>query len=125
MTKMNQDVKKLWVDALRSGEYKQTDGCLKDSIGYCCLGVLCELHNKVTGDGQWNYDNAYGDDLNKRDDVPPDCVISWAGLPRENPLVEYEYETYSTQEVRKARIAELNDSGMTFADIADIIEEQL
>lgn len=40
----------LWVDALRSGEYRQTRGCLQDSHGYCCLGVACRVYEKHTGD---------------------------------------------------------------------------
>jgi len=32
-----------WVDALRSGEYKQTTGSLHDADGYCCLGVACKV----------------------------------------------------------------------------------
>lgn len=32
-----------WVAALRSGKYKQTQGNLHDDVGYCCLGVACEL----------------------------------------------------------------------------------
>jgi hypothetical protein len=43
---MNKEVARLWIDALRSGEYKHTSGRLvrgTDSLSYCCLGVLCEL----------------------------------------------------------------------------------
>lgn len=29
-----------WLAALRSGEYPQTIGSLRDSNGFCCLGVL-------------------------------------------------------------------------------------
>lgn len=32
-----------WIEALRSGEFKQTTHRLQDSQGYCCLGVACEL----------------------------------------------------------------------------------
>lgn len=32
-----------WVNALRSGKYSQTKGCLQDSKGYCCLGVACDV----------------------------------------------------------------------------------
>ena len=32
-----------WLDALRSGEYKQGRECLFDSKGYCCLGVAGKL----------------------------------------------------------------------------------
>ena len=36
------------LDALRSGEYEQTDGTLKarrrdETVGYCCLGVMCDV----------------------------------------------------------------------------------
>jgi len=45
---MNQELKTKWVNALRSGEYKQTTGCLERKrggkpIGNCCLGVLCHI----------------------------------------------------------------------------------
>ena len=29
-----------WITALRSGRYPQTQGCLRDAKGFCCLGVL-------------------------------------------------------------------------------------
>lgn len=32
-----------WLEALESGNYKQTNGYLKNKHGYCCLGVLCEV----------------------------------------------------------------------------------
>ena len=44
---MGQDLGPLqqrWVDALRSGNYKQAHkGKLKSAQGYCCLGVACQL----------------------------------------------------------------------------------
>ena len=40
---MDKKLKAKWVKALRSGRYKQTNGCLKDSRGYCCLGVLANI----------------------------------------------------------------------------------
>lgn len=33
-----------WIDALESGNFKKTEGVLKDCEGgYCCLGVLCHI----------------------------------------------------------------------------------
>ena len=33
-----------WIEALESGEFKKTEGVLKDCEGgYCCLGVLCHI----------------------------------------------------------------------------------
>ena len=43
---MNKDIKTLWVAALRSGDYEQAQGVLKRDGGFCCLGVLCDLHSK-------------------------------------------------------------------------------
>jgi hypothetical protein len=38
-------VKELWLKALRSGEYKQGRGQLRDANNnFCCLGVLCNIH---------------------------------------------------------------------------------
>ncbi len=49
--KMDPMYKKLWVNALRSGEYRQGSGHLKKlkhkadktEIQHCCFGVLCEV----------------------------------------------------------------------------------
>lgn len=44
---MKPDIKERWVAALRSGEYKQGKGTLKERGDcpplYCCLGVLLEI----------------------------------------------------------------------------------
>ena len=39
-----------WVEALRSGIYKQGQDFLKKDDKYCCLGVVCELYNKYFPD---------------------------------------------------------------------------
>lgn len=38
--KMRAEDKTKWLEALRSGEYKQCASTLHDGVGYCCLGVL-------------------------------------------------------------------------------------
>ena len=40
---MNKQVKRLWLDALKSRKYPQGKGRLKRGDSFCCLGVLCEL----------------------------------------------------------------------------------
>lgn len=44
---LNPEFKKKWVEALRSGEYKQGQGALHraDEDTYCCLGVACKISN--------------------------------------------------------------------------------
>lgn len=34
---------KKWIEALRSGKYKQDKYQLQTSKGFCCLGVACDL----------------------------------------------------------------------------------
>lgn len=51
---MKKEVAKAWVEALRSGKYKQGKGWLRQEEPgveptFCCLGVLCDL----SGQGRW------------------------------------------------------------------------
>jgi hypothetical protein len=48
---MRWDLKRDWIDALRSGEYKQVRGTFFDSRSnvYCCLGV-----ERVVAVGEWD-----------------------------------------------------------------------
>jgi hypothetical protein len=45
-----------WIDALRSGNFTQTTGALKNLKGHCCLGVLCEA---VVGKPELDADMEY------------------------------------------------------------------
>ena len=38
-----EEARKKWVEALRSGKYKQSIQFLHSEEGYCCLGVACDL----------------------------------------------------------------------------------
>lgn len=40
---MNAEIKKKWIEALRSGDYRQGFGGLKKEDCFCCLGVLCQI----------------------------------------------------------------------------------
>lgn len=54
---MNLKVKKDWINALRSGDYAQGEGTLRNSDNeYCCLGVLLDVVNALPSDyGVGNY----------------------------------------------------------------------
>jgi hypothetical protein len=116
-TKMKAKIKKLWLKALRSGEYNQAKGVLRtaDATGYCCLGVLCDLHRKAMKKGKGWDQTVY---RQSNGGVPPECVVAWAGLPAQNPDV-------TSANDDNDHLASLNDNGASFADIAAIIEEQL
>jgi hypothetical protein len=40
---MDAEIKTKWVEALRSGNYKQTKAGLRKGDNFCCLGVLCDV----------------------------------------------------------------------------------
>lgn len=40
---MDVELKRKWLEALRSGRYKQGRFALKRGDEYCCLGILCEV----------------------------------------------------------------------------------
>jgi hypothetical protein len=124
---MNKDVKALWLDALRSGEYSQATGMLRkskdDSFCFCALGVLADLAIKTGGVGEWTYLPGYGwahrvetvdsdgiPDWDETVAVPAPKAMEWADMP------------YTVAE----GIWFLNDGEKkSFSEIADYIEENL
>lgn len=54
---MTPELKTKWIEALRSGAYQQDKYKFKTKIGYCCLGVLCEIAGQPSMDmgGSSNY----------------------------------------------------------------------
>lgn len=115
---MNQQIKEKWMNALRSGEYSQTKGCLRTKNGFCCLGVLCDLYSKETGTGweEFKEDEAlstYSTFLEEIATLPKE-VMEWSGLNQPNPYSE-----------NWGSLASLNDGGTEFLKIADVIEKYL
>jgi hypothetical protein len=109
---MNSQVKAQWIQALRSGEYSQTQAYLKKDDGFCCLGVLCDLHSRATGN-KWNEYGYLG-----MNSLLPNEVINWVGLSCSN--------LYLTFDGQRLSLTHLNDHlKLNFNQIADLIEEGL
>jgi hypothetical protein len=123
---MDQEIKAEWVADLRSGKFEQTTGTLRDEQGSCCLDVLCDqaVRKGIIDPPVFNKQELifyYGSNSG----TLPDKVVKWAGLGEfeENPSVEYVNEDGDTE---IASLAQLNDEdGLTFSQIADLIEDQL
>lgn len=126
---MNPVVKQLWVDALRSGKYKQARSYLANEQGHCCLGVLCELaiQNGVSVEKrEEHYITDIEDDrlyytYDDAEAVLPQSVVDWAEVPGCNPDVLSNHEEGDEDE----SLAGLNDAGASFEEIANIIEMYL
>ena len=117
---MKQEIAKQWVEALRSGKYKQGKGQLMAVVSenekeYCCLGVLCDL----SGVGEWvfekgcipEYVTATGNIIG----LYSVDVIEWAGM--KSTIGKLYYDEIDTC------LAIINDEGVPFSKIAEIIEE--
>jgi hypothetical protein len=104
------ELKKKWVAALRSGEYKQGQRGLRSRVDnedrFCCLGVLCDLIDSTKWRGVVY---AAGEDYEERLSYVPDAIAASIGLSSDD----------------QHELARLNDSGYSFAHIAEVIESKL
>lgn len=126
---MKENIKEMWVTALRSEEYEQGRNYLHQSregkSQYCCLGVLTDLAKKngVALSVMEPFPEAtdrtviYDDGASTYAAFTPKAVVDWAGLDSDDPEVMVDGVSTS--------LAVLNDTGSTFAEIADLIEREL
>ena len=121
LTKEEERIIRGWIEDLRSGEYEKGRGALRKSdeggSKFCCLGVLCDRHAKEIG-GVWRSTSLIGIKMYLGHIATlPEEISRWAGL---NLLPRVTYEN------RWVELDELNDNeGLTFAQIADMIESEL
>lgn len=107
---MKPELKEKWLTALRGGNYRQGRTALRNSNSeFCCLGVLCD----VLDPSQWlTDDESYGD---------------WSF--REPNAYDYPdistYRKTGMMSEQGRHLAEMNDAGKSFAEIADWIEKNV
>jgi hypothetical protein len=147
------EVRKLWVEELRSGNWKQGRSLLgyRDEDAetgergerYCCLGVLCELYrkhedpegkllNRYYNNDEQRYE--YYDNTENEEDhnYLPMVVQRWAGLKTSQGVAvdgdsgRAQSAIYYAKGGRDSRykisLADANDDGATFEQIAENIE---
>lgn len=108
-------IQKDWLAALRSGEYKQCSDMLQNGDSFCCLGVACVIAEKhgvlveygVVGDDRF----VLGESLEVQDYVRN-------ALNLRDPLGTPE----GGGKACSLTLTVLNDTGASFEEIADIIE---
>lgn len=109
---MKKSIMKKWVAALRSGDYVQGRGALRNDFNeFCCLGVLCNLHTQVNPEAVKMNTNpeAYFDETG----ILPEVVQHWAGMKNKVGQIKSEQA-----------LTIMNDSGdWDFNQIADFIEQ--
>jgi hypothetical protein len=100
---MDAELKAKWVKALRSGEFKQGKGCLKEGERYCCLGVLARVAGLQITEGE-----------------------GIKGAKGYTPLAELVTGAPTEDCEILTRLWRMNDTlGKSFPEIADYIEREL
>lgn len=98
---MDAELKAKWTAALRSGEYKQGKGQLRDGRGkFCCLGVLCNVASMQ---------------ISKNGESP---IVGGIENDYRGAFVPLIGEKYFDLYL-------MNDNGKSFPEIADYIETNL
>jgi hypothetical protein len=115
--------RKVWVNALRSGKYQQTieflgiDLKLDGKISHCCLGVgaeICGLNkgilNEITGVIQYGQGE---------EETAPEVFMNAVGLRTSEGSFAFPIDN---DFLYCHSLVDYNDNGLTFDQIADIIE---
>lgn len=97
-----------WVEALRSGKYKQAKMVLREKgRTMCCLGVLADIAGckwSRGGSGSWTADGEF--------QVAPQKAMDFVGLRLKGAFYG------------KSGLADMNDKGASFDKIASVIERE-
>lgn len=135
---MNPEAKRLFLELLRSG-YEQTTGVLRAGNCFCAFGLLVEAYRGANG-GEWcrmaelpnlkfvgSVDDMEGFNSTEHDGelhytclhthVLPHYVREWAGISDLTSLTLEDGSCVSMVEANDQR-------GLSFSEIADLVEEQ-
>ena len=125
---MKRSVARKWISALRSGHYKKTKDVLKkvgrnQNESFCALGVLCDIYQKehVRTLPEEKTEEDFGVKCVSIDGATtnlPKKVMKWAGI-KDRDCVLF------NENGERTDIPTLNDDGVSFKKIADIIEKNI
>jgi hypothetical protein len=122
---MKKRILKKWLKALRSGEYEQGQGQLRDAQNnFCCLGVLCNIHAqehpkiaKQESDGRQYLTHSA---------LLPLQVATWAGLTkntRTGDCSDGSTDIAVRYRRKEMTLVHLNDTlDLSFKQIANVLE---
>jgi hypothetical protein len=109
VTRIPKKAIKKWVEELRSGKWKQTTAMLQNQDSFCCLGVACKL---------------FIPDTKQRTDIGGELrggtPLCQPAAPKWLQQIDLEFKTKLGI---GQTLTDINDSGKTFPEIADLLEE--
>lgn len=106
---MKKDKLDKWLNALRSGAFKNIAGALRNNEGYCAMGILCE----ISGLSNW--------------EPQKDCTrLKYLGQDKYLPKEVAEWAGMSPEEISSvtAFLIAYNDQvRVSFYDVANLLED--
>lgn len=116
---MDAEIKARWTEALRSGKYQQAKGILceidpesEEPVGFCCLGVLVDVVHP-----EWWVTIRSGEKILRGYLEPVGYGTPWIASMGDHMYTETGLNFYQAGKLMK-----LNDQGVSFNEIADIID---
>jgi len=118
---MKKDLAMKWCEALESGKYQQAIGALRNSVNsFCCLGVACDL----VAPGDWVDDDGEAYKTSYSAFPPTPIQDTYGFLTRAcefKNVPEDLLKKHGTD--RHKSLAEVNDNGWTFKQIAAFVRD--
>lgn len=124
MIKFPSKTRTAWLEALRSGKYKQDHRRLKSNDGFCCLGVLCDVMGTkwqafTDQDGIITFKTENGNNA-----IPSPVDVGKDVYNALHAVVVYDTNNpRASVNLRDALISMNDQDGKTFNEIADFIDE--
>ena len=100
-----------WIEALESGEYPQCKESLYDGQGYCCLGVAMRVAGHPDAD-------IHGENV-----LPDEAALRYGLNSNVAEFSEFMDVSIQADGATYYSLAQMNDSGRSFSDIAKFIRE--
>lgn len=123
---MDEKLRKNLIKALESGEYKQGQGLLHDGKKFCCLGVACDISIEMdwilNNNNEFELSYSLPDKLEDEYEIVPHCDgydFDGVYMPTEKAL-----STIGMTFREAAILADMNDKGSTFKDIAKALRNK-
>lgn len=115
---MEQELKDKWIAALRSGKYKQGVGLLHDrNHRFCCLGVLCEVAG-IKAERVQDHDAQFMG-------LTPDQKGCYQYEGEMGFLHRKTLQKFGLLASDASILAEKNDNGYSFGQLADLIKDRV
>lgn len=118
MTYILNEAQEPWLLAMESGDYPQAIGKLCRGSGFCCLGLACELAEIPRKESQSKDWFIYGSGFSAVSDWAPEQIVQSLKLRGKEGELDGKYKI-GKYEVTS--LAEANDYGATFSEIAAFI----